>query len=1567
MYDYGNNDDSLTNAESEYQRVQDQLEKYIFVPGMYDLKPTAKPNTYGYEKPYVHTPIKEYGSPIPTIKMADLSEKQKQSIREVHGSNKYTWSEKLHAARSLYNSVEAGAQMLAENNAHGYKPWETQKKDPNFDINTKNIPEEDRYFFAGTNNEAEYQARAAHLRRHREHMEVLRNGGVGAFTARVIAEASDPILWIPLLGQYLRASKMARAAAIAGSAAVVEGGREVALHRFDIDRTVNESLTNIVLAATITPAVDLALTNFVGRRVPNQPTDQSPGPTTPDQQPGPSTPDSGGANADPNLMGLKTQYVDQVKNNIAEYSDDIEAIRKAQRPFKDQNIPVKPEPLRPVTIFDNIDDIRQTPDVRVISRAVYGKQGDGTYGSRLDDIIEGETTPIGSRRVIRDRSAMEFKREESLDLQRQDWLEQMQSMRLIGERWRDNIPGYQKATSITKSGVRFSSGGRLPTSISLVGRLLGEAIGDNPFLLVKFLEGQARKPSVESIAKSYLALLDQHVAAVDDLWTTYKQQPDALTRSEVDIQIRNQALQITSLDQLDDNLPDIIKKGVRSWVGKIQKLHDDFNPDNKTNVLENGVLQDIMNQLGRLYDVSGINKQPNLFLESSKSELLNNLLVIQAREILKRSENVKEATTNAAEYYQSIRDNTKPTKQEKQSKDQQSKDQQSKDQQSQKQQSKEQQLKERIEQLEKQSDQLKVNFSAKFFEKQLKDIINQYQQTPSFNTITNTIETQVRQYYLPAGKRRDINNKIERVKHALEDERPLSNIFDSPNLTRVDLQAVIIGIVDHHVNKIAKTNDRLQYYTLSTVLNNHLTEIGFPAAWVNDDLRGIIVQRAANHLKLVKEFPKIPPSKTDLKRKIIGDINEVNDSIAKNHSLILQLVDQLNVQVNNQSVDLFAHKVLSNINNAFDVKPENIFAKPLRDLYQDNKLNTLNFLPEDVNTVINNFKLSPQFTSMWIENNSQAILERMIEVYGPKIGWKETFGDYTLAQLKEMRRLDDANVYRYNNINLPLIDLLHMFSTQQSKQLADMLVPFIEATNVSADQLMRMPNAELWKTIEETTKVKVIDYIGKHNKKLNNKQITDMVNQAYQTQNFTQLVASVPQNKITKLVQDQLKNDLIDIEHIYNKLFGITSDSSIALTSDIATFTKRVKQVNRASKLMDVVTSSASDLARPLMILGFVAYAKRVFNNIANSQIFYKIGLNKGYDRAFQHLAAAGEVTMQRRAKQYAQLDNEQLATSNLGKGVDKADDWLMQATGLPVFNRWMKTVVGQLIIDKIMLYGDKLSRGVIKDIPKNDKLTLANIGANVDFIQQVYPYLKQHGITKRGIDDKSDLLVDPNITQWTSNDSSHIALGNQLQYIIKRAADLYINTPGAASLPIFFDNKVMSLMTQFKSFLLLAHQQTLIPALQSPNARFLQYATAAIMIGGMIAWYKQSVADLHKEKKRDFDDILLNAVDRSGVVPLAFEADTWARAFGVPLISGWGDAERQRYAYQHPLVQIAGPWASYLQTAKYLAKMMNPNQTITEGELRNIIYSIPGARHPVLRSTVTDPAIPVLKEALED
>lgn len=412
---------------------------------------------------------------------------------------------------------------------------------------------------------------------------------------------------------------------------------------------------------------------------------------------------------------------------------------------------------------------------------------------------------------------------------------------------------------------------------------------------------------------------------------------------------------------------------------------------------------------------------------------------------------------------------------------------------------------------------------------------------------------------------------------------------------------------------------------------------------------------------------------------------------------------------------------------------------------------------------------------------------------------------------------------------------------------------------------------------------------------------------------------------IKKKLQAELDGVIRDVNHGRDMFLG-----NMPRPAESVKIAVKAARIARSWSFMTMLggmtVSAIPDIGRAIMQHGFTPWVKALGPTFSRWSSGVKL-----QKQAWRDIGIATEAATASRAMAQADL-------TDVSGRIGGWTQWFAKLTGMNAWNDAMKSIAAFTAQNRFI--GDINRYSVLT---KTRKERLAKAGFSEDMIGRMKKELDIHGEDLKG----SQVA---NTDAWTDRDAAV-----RFENALLRDVEVTIVTPGAGDLPIFMTGEVGKTMLQFRSFLVAAHNQVLLPAMQQMTRGDLAvFEGMSVMIGlGMLAeTAKQHLAgrgdELADYKPQDW---LRAGIDRSGIATLPMEVFNWAdRTSGDFMDDGlsgmMGMREGAKYYDRSMTETLLGPSSGNVERAASLAyrggQVAAGQYDFTQGDVYNARKLLP-------------------------
>ena len=337
-----------------------------------------------------------------------------------------------------------------------------------------------------------------------------------------------------------------------------------------------------------------------------------------------------------------------------------------------------------------------------------------------------------------------------------------------------------------------------------------------------------------------------------------------------------------------------------------------------------------------------------------------------------------------------------------------------------------------------------------------------------------------------------------------------------------------------------------------------------------------------------------------------------------------------------------------------------------------------------------------------------------------------------------------------------------------------------------------------------------------------------------------------------------------------------------------------VMKLMTLSKLGSVLLASVGDIARITQEFGHTGLGSGIKLMLHNAS---KNAKKEEYGR----LGVLTERVLSTRLNAFVGVEDT-TGVGFISRYIDKAFKTFGAISGMKYWNDGLKTMAVYAGEHSILKNASKLVTGETLS-PKAIE-EMARWGVSKDIAARIGDQFTKHGDLNGG-------MMLSNIEKW----DDPVAFDSFVNALTKMSLQV-INTPTKGTLPHAFDSVYGKALLQFKSFLPTSHVQTLVPMVQTPDAKRLVGTAEMIMLGSAMYYFKEHAYN-DDPKTGDWKQIIVEGVDKSGVVSLVFEGNNMlekatGNTYGIRPALGITDGA-QRYRNVNLAGALAGPTAGAL------------------------------------------------------
>lgn len=410
--------------------------------------------------------------------------------------------------------------------------------------------------------------------------------------------------------------------------------------------------------------------------------------------------------------------------------------------------------------------------------------------------------------------------------------------------------------------------------------------------------------------------------------------------------------------------------------------------------------------------------------------------------------------------------------------------------------------------------------------------------------------------------------------------------------------------------------------------------------------------------------------------------------------------------------------------------------------------------------------------------------------------------------------------------------------------------------------------------------------------------------------------------------EKELLSDLKDIRGLRDRLRG-TYGASKDPHQMSSRFVRTMKSINVLIGMGGATISSIPDMARPVMVEGF----KNVYEKGLRASFRENASRLKALSKKeLKQSAIAADAVLGLRAHAFADLGDVFGNRFAVERGLNQSVGIMFVLNGLNIWNQALKEFAGNVTLLR-------MTESIMKpwgSLSKADKEKFLKTGIDQAMSNRIRVLINKHG-------EQVDGEWLPNTELW-QDIGARDAFRNSLNESVERT----IITPGAGDRALWTSTEFGSLLTQFKSYGQAATVRLLTSGLQEKDGAFWQGAFLLVGLAAMVNEIKRNQYGI--TNKESFDEKLINAVDRSGVLGSFMDVNN-----AVEKLSNYGLGLRPMVndKKQYPLPVGAKVSAVFGPTAGNLVNVSGIAGDVLGGRadqktLDSLSFSTPFRTHPL-------------------
>lgn len=371
-----------------------------------------------------------------------------------------------------------------------------------------------------------------------------------------------------------------------------------------------------------------------------------------------------------------------------------------------------------------------------------------------------------------------------------------------------------------------------------------------------------------------------------------------------------------------------------------------------------------------------------------------------------------------------------------------------------------------------------------------------------------------------------------------------------------------------------------------------------------------------------------------------------------------------------------------------------------------------------------------------------------------------------------------------------------------------------------------------------------------------------------------------------------------DIEAVRDLLRGTFAQSSQNTTW--ARVSRIASTFNYVRMMGDVVKSSLTDTARPMMVHGLSNYFSGM-NKLLFDPAFRKIAKAEA-----RRAGAIGQRALEARLAAWGDITDPYLADTPFERFAGNAAKVFSKASGIGLWNDWMKTVSAAVT-------EDRLTKNIMKpwaSLADKERRYMAYLGIDEGMAERMRVQVEKSG---GGLNDG---FWHSGTDEWTDEVAKRTFWAG-----IDKDVNSVIVTPGVGDLPLFQRSDLGRLLLQFKSYTIASHQKALIRAVQEGGngqaVGVLMGMMSSVSIGMFISYLTAIETNRIDDMSGNPGTWIAEGVDRSGMLSMLMEVNNTYERFvpGMGLyglleapFGGEGTGGASRFGYRPLSSLLTGP-----------------------------------------------------------
>ena len=347
------------------------------------------------------------------------------------------------------------------------------------------------------------------------------------------------------------------------------------------------------------------------------------------------------------------------------------------------------------------------------------------------------------------------------------------------------------------------------------------------------------------------------------------------------------------------------------------------------------------------------------------------------------------------------------------------------------------------------------------------------------------------------------------------------------------------------------------------------------------------------------------------------------------------------------------------------------------------------------------------------------------------------------------------------------------------------------------------------------------------------------------TDEYELLIKEAKNAEARRKLKKALDNDIRDIKGLRDRVRG-TYGASKDPHQLSSRFVRSMKSFNVLVGMGGAVIASVPDIARSVMVEGFsntYRYGfEQLFRDIPNH-------IKRMKKAELEAAAVSADAVLGLRANSFSDIGDLFGSRFALERKLNQATGVFFMLNGLNYWNQALKEFAGNVTMARM----NKSIMTVWEGLSKAEKEKLLKNGIDRADAYRIRSLIQKHGR-------KYNNVWLPNTDKWED-----ATMRLKYRIALQQNVDRIIVTPGAGDRALWTSTELGSLMTQFKSYGQGAMVRLATAGLQERDGAFWQGAFLLVGLAALVNEIKRAQYGMDNEEA--FDDKLVNAIDRSGIL----------------------------------------------------------------------------------------------------